>query len=325
MARSDELLDWLRESAVIGNAAAWPDWQDARCLSIMSQRYQAMVSDEVVKADSGYASQEAFVTCVAGQSLYPMPDRSIGGTLKRLDFQPSGQTSWTPLEKLDVNEAVYVDQGNTKPGVPRFYDIQDGFIELFPTPGAAYVLRVSFFIRPSYLVTQQSSLENSGTVRGLITGKAGRTVTVNAVPLDMLASGTPAITSANQRIDIVHPAGTFALAMYSQPQTLAGSVFTLGGTDDMTRVQVGDFVRVAEQSDWPNNLPVEYHRLVADRGAMEVARSTGRFDLQANLALTVEADQSRWRATIRPQAKNAPKAIPIVPYYARGRTRRWLP
>lgn len=320
--RSDELLDRLREKAVLGTAGAWPDWPDARLLNILTERHQSLMGDEIVKSNAGYGQQDGYLTCTPGTDLYPMPDRSIGTTLIAAWIQVPGQLTWLPLERVEVRDAYFYDRGPTNTNTPTRFCVTDGFIELYPSPNAAFVIRYRFYLRPSQIVTSQSStLGGDGVVRGLITAKnaGARTVTVNVLPFDQLLAAPAPITSANQLLDIVHPRGNFNLSMYSQPQTIAGSVITLGGTDDMTRVQVGDFVRVAEQSDWPNNIDGAWHRMLADRSAMEVLGATGRAEDAATLAPTVSADLQRFRSAISPQVKSQPTVIPLVTMASRGR------
>lgn len=319
--RSDQLVARVRESAVLGSAASWPDWTDARIIDNLNDRHLGLQTEEIITAQAGYGITESFPTCVAGQSLYPVPDRAAAGTIIKLELQVPGNTNWVPLNKVEITEAQNYDIGPTKPGQPGYYSIQDGFVELYQTPSAAFLMKFTFYMRPSTLVTSQSSTEGGdGVVRGLITSigtPPARTVTVNVLPLNNGIATPAAITNASI-IDIIHPASTFALAMYSQPISIAGTTITLTSTDDMSRVRVGDFVRVAEQTDWPNNLPVEWHRMLADRAAMEITRSQGRADIAAQIAPTVAADLARFRVAIRPQAKNAPKVLPLRPFYARG-------
>jgi hypothetical protein len=327
--RSDEILDRVREKAVLGTVASWPDWPDARLLNIVTERHQSLMSNEIVTAAAGYGQQDGFVTCTAGVDLYPTPDRAVGSTLIAAWLQQPGEVHWTPLERVELRDAFIYDRGPADTNKPRNFLVTDGFIELYPSPSAAFTLRYRFYIRPSSIVTSQSSaLVGAGdaVVRGLITAvnKVARTITVNALPFDQSLAPPAAITSAVQQVDIIHAAGNYTLAMYSQPQTLSGLVLTLGGTDDMTRVRVGDWVRVAEQSDWPINLPHEFHRMLCDRSAMEVLGATGRAEDASVLGLTVKADLDRFRSEIRPQVKTQPRMIPCVPISARGgRSRRW--
>lgn len=324
--RSDQLIKRLRRSAWIGDVAAWPDITDADLLDEMNDRYLALISDEIIVKRAGYGLRELPFTTTIGLQRYPVPDRAIGGawdTLFRL--LPDGKT-WFPLSRVESRDIWQYDRGPTDVGIPAAYSVQDGNIEVYRSPNSATQLKYLYYIRPSYLVTSQSSTQGGDNVdRGRITvvNTGARTVTVNALPFDQLLSPPAPISTAVQPIDIVRPKGTFPCTMTSVTQSFTGLVFTLGGTQDMSDVAVGDYVRVAEQTDWPSNLPVEFHRMIADRAAMEVLREIGLEEKEQVLALTVKADLDRFRRTCVPQVKSQPKMLPCVPFLSRGRRRSW--
>jgi hypothetical protein len=317
--RSDELEARAREAADIGSVAAWPDWSLAKILRIMSARHKTLMGDEEIRARAGYGSQKQVLACIVGQELYPVPSRAIGGALEKVEIQLPGQTRWERLGKVETTGAEEYDLGVTKPGRPLRFLILDGFVQLLPSPDTTYPLRFTFYVRPSNIVQSQSStLGGDGVVRGLIANAGSinvvaRTVTVNVVPFNQLAVPPAVIPGGNVTIDIVRPAGTYALAMYSVPAVLAGSVFTLGGTDSMARILPGDFVRVEDQTDWPMGLPEESHEMVAIRTAMEIARDIGVDEKVAMLGSLVSADLERFRTARDPQVKSAPKIVPLRP------------
>lgn len=318
-----DLVDALKESAVLGqNLAAWPDWPVSRLLLLLTQRAQAFVSTEVVKANSGYANAEEFTVCTPGTDLYPLPDRSVGNTLRMLEFQVGGSGTWLPLDRVDVTDARYYDRGTTTTGVPQTYAVKDGWVELYPSPSAAFTLRMTFFLRPSMIVQAQSTAVagdgSDGVVRGLISAinVVARTCTTAVVPFDQLAV-TPGAIVTGAICDVIHPAGNFNVCVYSVPVTVVGTTITFQGTKDLTKIRNGDFLRVQEQADWPVNFPPEFHRMIADRAAM-VVLGPGRMNQNPELPMSVQADMERFRGVIRPQVKNAPVKIPIVPMFARG-------
>jgi len=323
--RSDELVDRVRKAADIGLVASWPDFPDSRILQELTERHQQLMGDEEVRARAGYGVQAVTLTTTAGQDLYPVPARAIGGALEKLEIQFGGQGRFYQLVREEVSGSEVWDFGPTAAaGTPGRFCVRDGFVQLYPPPSAGLSLRFTFYIRPSQMVTSQSStLGGDGVVRGRITAldTTARTVTVSVVPFDQLLAVPAVITSALQLIDIVRPGGTFALSMFDVPQTLAGLVFTLGGTTSMARVQVGDFVRVADQTDWPMGLPEESHRMVANRAAAEVARDVGVEEKVSMLASVAEADLARFRRMRSPQVKSAPVVIPLRPMASRGRFR----
>lgn len=323
--RSDELLDRLREKAVIGDANAWPDWTDARLLNVLSERHMALLSEEIVTTRSGYGIKTSSVTCTPGVARYAVPDRAVGGALETLWIKTPGNAKPEELTKEEVRDGFFFEQST--PGAPERFILQDGVLELYPTPDAAYTLVFKWYMRPSQIVKSQSStLGGDGVDRGRITvaPNASRQLTVNALPFDQLLGTPAAITSGVQRVDIVRPVGTFPALVWSQTQTISGLVLTLGGTDSLADVRVGDYVRVEDQTDWPMSLPAEYHWMIAARAAMEVLGATGRAPDAAVVGQSVAADLARFRQTVRPQVKAQPTPIPYTPMYARSSTPGWL-
>lgn len=319
--RSDDLVDRVRKAADIGSVAAWPDFPDTRILQELTERHLSLMSDEEIRARAGYGVQKLTLTTVAGTQVYPVPPRAIAGAFEKLEIQLPGQTKWTPLERVDVSGSEEYDFGPAQTGTPERYSVQDGFVELYKSPNAALPLRFTYYIRPSQIVASQSPTDaGEGTDRGRITGinVGARTVTVNVIPFDMLRVAPGAILTGTL-IDIVQPRGTYSLAMYSVMQSLSGTTFTLAGTDSMARVQLGDYVRAADQTDWPMGLPAEFHRMVANRAAMEIARDIGVEEKVQMLGSVAQADLERFRSTRNPQVKSQPKVIPLQPMFARGR------
>lgn len=323
--RSDELVDRVRKAADIGDALAWPDFPDTRIMQELTERHCQLMGDEEVRARAGYGVQYRTLQTTAGVDLYPVPSRAIGGAFEKLEVLPSGQTRYLQLVRVEVSGSEQWDQGAAAPAnTPTRYVVRDGFVQLFPPPPAGLSLRFTYYIRPSQIVQSQSStLGGDLADRGRITAIDGglRTVTVNAVPFDQLISPPGVLTSGVQAIDIVRPNGTFALAMYDVPQTLVGLVFTLGGSSSMARIQIGDYVRVADQTDWPMGLPAESHRMVANRAAAEVARDVGVEEKTQMLASVAEADLARFRRMRDPQVKSQPVVIPLRPMQTRSRVR----
>lgn len=318
--RSDEIELMARESAHIGSVAAWPDWPATRILRIASQRHKSLMVEQEIRARAGYGTQKQILTCVVGQDFYPVPPRAAGGAFEKLEIQLPGQTRWEPLLRVDVTGAEEFELGTTFTGRPDRYCVQDGFVQLYKSPDAAYPLRFTYFMRPSQLVQSQSStLGGDGVVRGLVTArnKTARTVVVNTNPFNQLLVPPSVMIDGPQTIDIVRPNGTFSLCMYSVPATLAFGTFTLLGTDSMARVEVGDFVRCEDQTDWPMGLPDEFHPLVGTRTAMEIARDIGVEEKIQTLGQATEADLKRFEKARDPQVKSAPKVIPLRPMFRR--------
>lgn len=310
---SADLLQALRYNAYIGDAAAFTAYTDARLLLEMDDKLNSVYSDIVIKARNGYWAKEIISTTTVGRGRYRIPPRSAVGGLEKVEVADSTGGNWYRLREVPESEFnLYEGPISGNPGQPQVYTIQGDQIVMAQTPSAVVPLRFTYYLRPSRLVPQQSTTAGGGTVRGLITAvnTVARTVTVAVLPFDQSLSPPAAITTANQLIDIVHPNGWHELALVGASQTIAGVgpfTITIGGTADMSDIEVGDFVRAAEQTDWPC-LPDDFHRSLADVAAIKIMieRSVPSDGLQANVANDLE----RFRSLLLPRTKSEPKTVP---------------
>lgn len=312
--RSDELITEVRARAFLEDAHH--DYTAARILLELNSINSTLFPQMIVNARAGYYLDSVIGSTTAGRARYRIPGRAIVGTLEKVEIADSGGI-FRALTEVTPFTAGQLEGNFNNPdrGTPRRYVVEGDQIHLLPAPDGVYSLRMRYYRRPNRLVSQQSSTLNSGVVRGQVTvvNTSTRAVTVSVVPFDMeaVAGGiiTPAaITSANQRLDIIHADGWHELAMTGATQTLAGSVFTLGGTDDMSEIEVGDWVRAAEQTDWPQ-LPDDFHATLVDATSIEILTSMGQAEDGAALSQRMGSDLQRFRALLAPRVKDSPRII----------------
>lgn len=256
------------------------------------------------------------------QARYRVHPRSCVGGLETLAM---GDSAGNFIDLRECTPAQINDfRGNTGTSQARsiYFTLDSDVIELLPKPNSpSYTLRQKFYVRPSRLVTQQSSTLGGGTVRGQITAvdPVARTIVVNLVPFDQELAIPAAITSANQQIDVVRGDGYHELSLVGATQTLAASTFTVGGTQSMLDIAVGDFVRAAEQTDWPA-LPDEFHQTLADATAVRFLMQMGANQKASALAAKVGlvdgekelppgSDLYRFRKLITPRVQTSPKRV----------------
>lgn len=307
--RSDEILQRVRLNATLEDTAA--DYPDAILLGELNDSLFSTFSRMVVAARAGYWLKSIDMTVTSPNPKVALPGRAISGALEGLQIGTGSPPYFTRLAEVTQAHADSYELASTTLGQPGKFVMRGDQAVLLPSPDAtAYTIRMWYYLRPSRLVQQQSSTLNAGVIRGLITARnvSARTITVNAVPFDqeLVAAGviTPgAITSANQRIDVVHPYGWHELALVGATQTLAGSVFTVGGTDDMNEIQVGDYVRAAEQTDWPC-IPDEFHRAVADVATVKILAERNMAQKAGDFASSVSADIARFQDLLLPRVKS---------------------
>lgn len=324
--RSDELAARVRLNCTLEDGA--PDYPDAIVLNELNDSLKSTFSRMIVAARAGYWAQQYDVTVVTPQPKYRIPQRAVGGSLEKVMLGVGSPPVFNRLQEVSEAHAAQFEQVASVLGQPVAYVVRGDQVVLLPNPDAtAYTLRMHYYVRPSRLVTQQSVAVTGFTERGRVTAVnvAARTITVNVVPFDMEAINlgvvTPtAITSANQLIDVVHPNGWYELALVGAAQTLAGSVFTVGGTDDMNEIAVGDYVRAAEQTDWPC-LPEDFHRALADTASVKILAERDFPDKAGSFAQAVTADIGRMQDLLLPRVKSEALTIKAPLPMLRGRTR----
>jgi len=323
--RSDELLSWLRLDAYIGDAAAYPDQTDEVLLNELTHKLHSVFEDIIVKARSGCWLKYADTTTTSGKRKYRIPGRAVVGGLEAVEIAAVGGTNYGALKEIPATDVQ--DWDGISPGTPQVFCLQGDYVALYPVPNAVFPLRLSFYMRPPKLVPQQSSTVGGGTIRGRLVGinPVTRNCTVNVLPLVYEDGISPAtITSGDQRIDIIRPDGWFEPIVFDVSQTFTGTSFTLGGTQDLSDVQAGDFMRAAGQSEWPQ-LPADFHRCLADVAAIKVAVELSLREKNDELASNVESDLVRFRSLLLPRVKSEPKTTPVSLKTRGGGGARWLP
>lgn len=330
--RTDELITATRRAAFIPDAD--PEYTDSVVADELNRTMANVFVRPVTTARAGYWLKHKDTASVANKSRYRLPYRACA--LERVEWgDSSGQ--FQPLTELAPAEIPQMQgDSSTTRTTPVGYYIEGDQVVAVPVPSdSIHTFRLFYYLRPSRLVTQQSSTLGGGTVRGQVTAvdTNARTITVNALPFDQELGTPAAITSANQLIDVVHPTGWYELSLVGAPQTIAGTTITVGGSDSMTDVEVGDFVRAAEQTDWPA-ISYEWHQTLADATAVRILMAKNMSEKAAALAnkigLTAAGERSgpgsdlaRLQETLEPRVKNSPKKVIRRTGVIFGRTSYW--
>lgn len=307
--RSLDIIERIRRNLVV-TVATLSDYSDDVLYDETDDCLMTKFERSVVSARSGYWCKPAVFTTVPGTSKYRIPPRAVTQGLEKVEIALSSTAQYVPLVATTEESAADYDRApSTNQGNPEAYVVRGDQLVLLPTPSAALSLRVWYYVRPSRLVAPQSG--PSVTQRGRVTGvnSAARTITVDVVPFDQEV-GPGAITSANQRIDVIHPDGWHELALIGATQTLAGLIFTVGGTDPLDEITIGDFVRAAEQTDWPA-LPDDFHRTLADLTSVQILIQLGLAEKAGQIGELAAGDTLRFVDLIAPRVKADPPTIPL--------------
>lgn len=267
----------------------------------------------VVNARQGYWLHNTIVTLTAGQARVRVPHRCAAGGLDRLEIADTATSEYSPLDTGQGRQALQFEGTYGMRGPTRRYEQRGEWIHLLPVNDTAgRVLRIWYYVRPSKLVIPQSptltntSVDIGVSLRGRITSIAdiaNRKVTVNAIPYKQRLTTPTDVVAGTDQIDIVKPNGWYELALVDASFTSFGFVLTLGGTDPLDDVEVGDYVRAADETDWPC-IPQDFHRLLADLGCMSMLVQLHYLEKAQAYGEKAAGDMDRFRDIIKPRNKD---------------------
>lgn len=311
--RRDELIATVRLNC--GIADDDPNYPDARIQNELNASFLAKFPAVIRDAKANYWLQTYYTTLAVGQIRVRIPPRAIGIALVAIGVGSGTSTQWYDMDEVNEWRANLYEWPVNILGRPNFWTARGDQLEFTnAADGSAYQLRIRYYVRPSKVVTSQYNLLlGSGADRGRVTAvnTSTRVVTVNALPFDYSLTNPVAITTANQLVDVVHPNGWHELSLVGVSQSISGLNITMGGTDDMTEILVGDYVRVAEQTDW-YPVPDEWLRTVADCASIGICMQKGtREDIAraTGFAASVSGDMARLSAMIGKRADYTPRTI----------------
>lgn len=323
--RSDELITRIRRAAFIGDELAYPEYTNQVLFDEMNDRLRSVFSDAIISARSGYWLTTVVFAGNVSNGNFRIPHRAAVGGLESIECLLNGQ--YYHLREMTPREAAQweVTSSSTVTGLPVGYWVDGETVNLVRAPQSGVTIRLRYYLRPSLLVTSQSStVSNSasaGVIRGRIDGlnSGTRTVTVNALPWDYSLDVPAAITNG-YRVDSVRPAGWHIPTVVDYIPSISGLDLAFGtlSLDEFSRCfRVGDYIRVADQTDWPA-LPADFHRMLADATAANVLREMDLTSKAETISTVASADFARFAQSIQPRVKSEPRSIRLRPYWSRG-------
>lgn len=241
--REDALITEVQTVARLD--ASDDDYTSARIRTELTKALHLHFGVRVTDAQSGCWIKRYDTTITSTKTRYRMPYRSM---------------AVYNVQELDSNGYVVRDKD-------QVVYVVEGDQIVFGAALTQTTLRQLYYLRPSTLVQYQSA----GAVTAVDTDAL--TVTVNTVPIVDRVTGSN--VASGDKIDIVHANGWHELSVVGVAATLASSTFTFPAGTDLSDVEVGDYVRAAEQTDWPC-LPDEFHGALANVTAAEILRSRGQ-------------------------------------------------
>jgi hypothetical protein len=304
-----EMLAQLRLNCLLEDSAI--DYPDAVLLRELSDGLVAKYQNLVLGMRSAYWQASYLNFTATGVARYRITQQvSVLSKIEiaSTDFNGVDNADFSRLQKVDEGHADFYEGAFSGLGRPTAYALRGNDIFLFPTPDSTgYCLKVTFFRRPMRLYTSQNA--QAGTDRGRVTAVDNtlRTITVNAIPFDM-SLATPSAAASGSRFDIIRPSGWYDPSLGDVQCTIAGNVLSVVSTQLTRNVQVGDYVRVYNQSDWPM-LPEEFHRSVVDTATVKILVQRGYQQKASNFAADVSSDLQRFDQMYSKRVLEEPRVI----------------
>ena len=243
-----ELIAQVRQAATLEDEST--EFTDAEITRVMNQTMGSVFEPLIAQQRAGYWLHTLTRTLGTGNPYVRLHPRACA--LEQVDIR-QGSNDWQPLTEALDSELQDWPQRNYP--VPQVYVVRGSTVTLQPAPGYSDIqLRAKVIVRPNQLVTQQTS----GRVVAVDT--TARTISVSGTVLDQ-TTGTP--VSGVLVVDVIEPRGNFERSLFDAPaQALDSSTFQIGAGPNLSRVEIGDYVRVAGQTDWPQ-LPESFHHVLA--------------------------------------------------------------
>lgn len=290
-----EMLAALKLNALIPDGSG--DYTDPVLLRELNDALRTKFERLVTDARCGYWLQRVLYTTTIGNSILRMPFRACGLSKVEIgDSSTAAGSTFRRLQEVSEGHADLYAAPESSTGTPAVWVARGDKIVLLPTPNAQLPIRVSYFVRPSFLIPAQPGGASSGLITAV--NATARTIVVSAAPYFFDNGGNSGVfTNGNYSVDVVSPNGWHELQLVSEMATLNTLTFTCTGTGDMSSIMVGDYVRFADQCEWPA-LPDDFHRTVIDIATVKILIQQDFQQKAAGYAQDASADLVRFSAMI---------------------------
>jgi hypothetical protein len=291
--RIDELVTAVRISG--GLPTADPTFTDARVREELHNALTTLFSRPIINSRQGYWRKNYDLAAGSGQTRYRLPARAVVGAIESVELFDTG-----------------TEPDPTAPRQPN-YRFEGDQLVLASAPATSQSVRFRYYLRPSRFYAFQTA--------GLVTSVDDtlKRIVVNTLPNN---SVTAVPIAVGDRLDVIHPNGWYELAVVGLPlaSIISGTTLAFAASADLSQVEVGDYVRAAEQTDWPC-LPEDFHRTLADATALAILVSKGDLAKGQILSGKVAQDIDRLVDLLTPRTMNNPEATVARHGMLRSRTR----
>lgn len=280
-----ELIAQVREEATIESEST--EYTAAKIRQILNQQLLSVFVPIIADARSGYYLHQPSRTIGINNPMVRMHPRSTA--LEEVDIR-NVNGNWCPLAEAIPAEATSWNSTYVNASVPQAYVLDSDYIRLLPAAtDSTLEIKTRITVRAGTLVTEQSA--------GLISNADinTRIITVNAMPLGL--AGTVIC-------DAIAPRSLFELSMFNVPVTyVSPTTVSVPAGYDMTKIEAGDYLRLAGQFEWPQ-LPEEFHHLLAIAAAIPCCKRRDMYDREQALQTSLVAGVNRMREHMTPRTRS---------------------
>jgi hypothetical protein len=280
-----ELIDFARSES--GTSVENLEYTDSVILGLLNQQLRLHVQPLIANTRTGFWYHTFSRTLARGNPYVRMPARAC--SLEQVDISVDGGLRWAPLKQAIEADADKWLREHTGVSTPIAFTVRGTSLFLLPAASVDTVqLRVKVTLRPSKLKTSEAA--------GLVVGVAGNTITVNSMPTGVVGSVT---------CDVIQPRDAYELALVDAPMTVAtATTLTVNASFGLGRIEPGDYVRLADQSDWPQ-LPESYHATLATLAAAVICDQRELESRSGKLAAKAGNQLSKLAADIAPRVRSS--------------------
>lgn len=323
--REDALIAEVRRAAQLPDGFA--DYTDAIIRTELNTQLQRRFARVMVRARVGMLLKRYSQTLTSGTATYPLPGRAMHAGAECLSIS-LGTNSW-PLEQIEAHQVWQYE--NMATDRPRFYAMLGSSYRLYPTPNDAYTVLLQYYLRPSRIVEKQSTAaigqilsvtgdENDSTLTLLVSSMAsvvdrntGLQITTSA-RVDIIRGNPENLAATYESSD-----ASYEVVAVGLPWDNSGFDIVVGGLGgrDLSEIRIGDYVRAADQSEWPS-IPHEYHPALAWAVAAKICRDRGMANTAQALEADVSAALSDLADDIQPRVKSSAQSLVPRAHMLRG-------